>query len=267
MSDETVPDPEKFLEFLKRKGLAKRTVKEYMSYHQIVDGLEMNQDLINEFVIHKRTSNLMARAFLRNYLEFLNRYDLIQRIPRRTGRVPKKIPKYLEKNEVEMLINGANRFRDRVMVALAFDGGLRCDEIIKMRPIDINAETWDPTEIKIKGKGKKERVVMISPSAMEYLFHYMKVTGLEVRDKRLLFPISGDRFHDALTKLSRRILNKNVNPHQLRHSCASYLREKGWDIIDIKEYLGHESVATTQMYAHIKPVKLKEKFRAAFASE
>ncbi len=257
---------EKFVNYLKRKGLGPRTIKEYARYYDILEADEgINQEIVNEFLdLH---NNGVCRAFLTNLIEFLKKKDID--IPKRTGRKSVKIPKYLTKEEIEVLVTNIDNKRSRIMINLSFQGGLRPSELLNIKPFDFDWNNWkaNPEKIgnlKIKGKGNKERMVFISPELMKNIYYYVKSINKTIEKTDPIFRIGIRRWQTILNKLSERILEKKLNPHALRASCATYLHNNGWDILDIKEYLGHANIATTQIYTHINKEDLKNKFDKVF---
>ncbi len=120
----------------------------------------------------------------------------------------------------------------------------------------MNIEDVDFTEsmIRVKGKGNKERIVLLTPSAMNAILEYIKFRVAEgplfinKRNQRLS-PITVQRTIRAVAKMAG--LTSKVTPHALRHSFATHMLERGADVRVLQELLGHSNLTTTQIYTHV----------------
>jgi integrase/recombinase XerC len=156
---------------------------------------------------------------------------------------------------------GVEALRDRLMLELLYGSGLRVSELFQL---DIDAVSVRDAEVRVVGKGRKERVVPLSGKALEALEAYLP------RRSELRHPKTGVLDERALlvTRLGRRLSVRRIqrlvqrygalgagrpdlHPHALRHSCATHLLEGGADLRVIQELLGHASLATTQRYTHV----------------
>ena len=186
-------------------------------------------------------------------------------------KVGKSLPKYLSKDEIDILIETAKKknsmagIRLEFQLELLYDTGLRVSELVSL---PFNAITKRKC-IQVMGKGSKERMVPICDKVVE-LFELYKT----VRDKfitkgkksKFLFPsrsISGHQTRDAFYKNMKEVaveagINpERVSPHVFRHSFASHLIEGGADLRAVQTMLGHSDIATTQIYTHIQTDRLK----------
>jgi integrase/recombinase XerD len=207
------------------------------------------------------------------------------------------LPKYLSADEIELLISSAGDLRYarrmRAMLELLYASGLRISELCELQMGQILGD-----KLLVRGKGAKERIVPIHDSAKQALKDYLGVRrdflGNKTEDKKpkriskramlqnpkrdvvamarvtvskYVFPSSGESGHITRTGFFKAIKKcatlagispHRVSPHVLRHSFASHLLEGGANLRAIQTMLGHEDIATTQIYTHIQPGKLKD---------
>ena len=210
-----------------------------------------------------------------------------------TPRLPRRLPRVLEVDEVERLIavvdadldaaEGSPRadearaiaLRDRALVETAYAAGLRISELAAA---DLGSLELRRGELRVLGKGRKERIGLLGRPAREALEAYL-VEGrptLATRRPSLdepptaVFlnhhgePLGVRGLRGRLDRLRRLAgLPVGVSPHTLRHSFATHLLEGGADLRVVQELLGHESLATTQVYTHVSPTRLREAYRMA----
>lgn len=183
----------------------------------------------------------------------------------------KSLPKYLTINEVEQLLNfplkTAFDYRNKAMLEVMYATGLRVSELVSLEYSNVDLYN---SIIRVKGKGKKERIVPIGETASYYLKIYVE----EYRNKLIkkdnyneLFlnnhgkPISRNGFNFILENIRKETkLEKELTPHVLRHSFATHLLEGGADIRSIQEMLGHENISTTNIYTHVVNEILRENY-------
>jgi integrase/recombinase XerC len=223
-------------------------------------------------------------ATLRSFYKFLvrtNRRDANPLTAIRTPKQDKKLPRFLEFEEVKRLLEtpptdswlGA---RDRAILETLYSTGIRVSELVglNMDDIDFLGEV-----IHIRGKGKKERIAPISSSALQAIQHYMEYRNRRSQsnnhfDSRVLFVNKhGQRLS---TRSVRRKMDKYlksagldpaISPHTLRHSFATHMLNNGADLRSVQELLGHQSLSTTQVYTHLTTRKLKEVYDNAHPRE
>lgn len=187
-------------------------------------------------------------------------------------KVPKKLPQYLSKSELDDLLGIKHVTEvpvlDRAILELFYSTGIRLSELINLRlnNIDFNSGT-----IKVFGKGSKERIVPFGSHAKEAMKNYIQIRDIcNIYNSEIFFlDSSGKKLYPV--KVQRMIrkdlsivseINKK-SPHVLRHSFATHLLDNGADIRAVKELLGHESLSTTQVYTHLTPEKLKKSYKQA----
>lgn len=215
---------------------------------------------------------------LRSFFRYLMREGVLTRNPLVTVMAPKKgksLPAVLTVDEVERLIEAPDRLtplgmRDWCMFEVLYATGLRLSELLS---IEVDRVNWGGRSILVRGKGSKERIVLLGDMAIESLETYVH-GGREalVRGKespalflsRLGTPLSVRGFHVILQgHLQRAGIERHVTPHTLRHSFATHLLEGGADLRSVQELLGHASVSTTQIYTHVSEGYLREEYSKA----
>ncbi|CAN5649796.1 tyrosine recombinase XerC [soil metagenome] len=170
-------------------------------------------------------------------------------------------------------LSEALELRDRAIVECAYAAGLRISELAGARLSDIDLSRG---EVRVLGKGRKERLGMLGGPAVEALAQYLDVgrpvlaRGGPDRDSGALFlnargeALGVRGLRERFTRLVRRAgLPVKTTPHTLRHSFASHLLEGGADLRVVQELLGHASLAATQVYTHVSPGRLRSSYRAA----
>ena len=140
--------------------------------------------------------------------------------------------------------------RDRLLIELAYGSGLRREELRRLNVADVNC---DDREIRVLGKGNKIRIVPVTTKTIEVMREYLFARGV------LGGPLFMSAWGRRLSANSIYLIFKNrtgVNPHRLRHTCAGEMLKNGCSIRIIQEILGHNSLASTQIYTHIKKCDL-----------
>lgn len=186
-------------------------------------------------------------------------------------KVRKPLPKVLSSNEIDQLFtvdpSSPKEIRDRAIAELLFSSGLRVGELVALNLGDLD-ETAQ--EVRVFGKGGKERSVPVGSQALNWIRIYLKVRdAFNPEDTALFLNRFGRRMttravQQNLDKLaSKSGLSIKISPHKLRHSFATELLGNGADLRMVQEMLGHSSLAATQVYTHINFAKLQEIFSKA----
>ena len=237
---------------------------------------------------HARSTVAQRLAALRSFYRFTTRSGLTTGDPwaaLSTPRLPRRLPKVLEVDQVERLLAvvdddlaaareplaEAIALRDRALVETAYAAGLRISELAAARAEDLDLRRG---EIRVIGKGRKERIGLLGRPARHAIEAYLAdgrpALSLPGRPSAAIFlnhrggdlGVRGIRLR--LERLrSRAGLPLGVSPHTLRHSFATHLLEGGADLRVVQELLGHESLATTQVYTHVSPARLRAAYQAA----
>lgn len=263
-------------EYLETQKLSKRTIKEYTNYLYKLPK-EVNPETLSRFV-HQNNNNV-ARAFIKKFIEFgidkgyfvgEEAAELrIYKIPKIRGRTKKRQVTILNRGQVEELAGKVKSRLLRLMILTTFYLGLRRQELVGLKFNNIN---WESKVVKISyeiAKGKKERVIDVPDRLYEEFIDYFDSLPAEVvkvafENNMELFPKSAIWFSKKLSQCSEDILGFKLNPHALRHSCATYLKQQGLDLQEIAQILGHSNITTTERYAHLDRKSLSDKFIQAF---
>jgi integrase/recombinase XerC len=192
-------------------------------------------------------------------------------------RLPQRLPRPLNIEEVEALLDVPNPQtpqgqRDRAMLELLYAGGLRVSELLAL---DVGSLDLAQEQVRVLGKGAKERVVLFGAPARRALEVYLqngRQALLERRDRRtsaLFLNRFGRRL--SISMFTRTLsayalsagIERPITPHMLRHSFATHLLDGGADLRSVQELLGHESLGTTQIYTQVSQGQLRETVIAA----
>lgn len=172
--------------------------------------------------------------------------------------------KFLEYAQVRQLIDkidwdGERGRRDRALLETLFSAGFRISEALALsRKMIESHPMWHQNktlEISITGKGGWQRVIFISPKARYAIKDYLSIrTDTDER----LFPITPRGVQKMIVKRGREAgIEIRLTPHMMRHSFATNLLRKGVDLMEVKEFLGHRAISSTQVYLHVTNAQLK----------
>ena len=172
----------------------------------------------------------------------------------------KLLPNVLSKEEVKLILNAHSNIKHRTMLSLIYSCGLRRGELLNLKPNDIDSKRG--IVIIRQSKGKKDRIVPLSPKILEMLRDYYVIS----KPKTWLFEGQnvGEHYSEqSLQSVLKQALQKvgNTKPvtlHWLRHSYATHLLENGTDLRYIQELLGHNSSKTTEIYTHVSTKSIQQ---------
>ena len=229
----------------------------------------------------KYSNKTIARkiASLKSLFKYLNQQNIIENNPLqdlKIPKVPKRLPHLLSQKEILKLMSlpkhdSRNGVRDLAILELFYSTGIRISELVRIKLSDIRLNSGT---IHIKGKGNKDRIVIIGDRAMNVVKKYIVCLNKELNfNDKFLFPslfknkskhISIRTVYNIVVKYLRLVSDdEKLSPHSLRHSFATHLLENGADIIAVKKMLGHDSLSSTQIYTHIQREKLKQIYNLA----
>ena len=233
-------DLRRFLALLKQKNCAKRTV-------------------------------VRKLGAIRSFFRFLSKEKYIHNNPATsvfTPKLDKRLPEFLDEAKTASLVTAPDvstplGMRDRAILEVLYSSGIRVSELVG---IDVDDVDLISGSIKVKGKGKKERIALLGSEAQNALRRYLDEKALgNTRDKKAVFL---NKLGTRLTDRSvRRIIDKyvkkcsieqNISPHSIRHSFATHLLNNGADLRSVQELLGHKNLSTTQIYTHLGSKRIKE---------
>jgi integrase/recombinase XerC len=219
-------------------------------------------------------------ASLRAFFKYLVKKGLLNLDPMlgiTSPRQDKKLPKFLRGEQIDALLTAPDAadplgLRDAAILEVLYATGTRVSELAGM---NLNHIDMLSAEIKVLGKGSKERIVLLGRAAKEALAIYLSngraklISQKKPQEDAVFLNKNGGRLTD---RSIRRLLNKyfatvseeiNISPHVLRHSFATHMLERGADLRSIQELLGHSSISTTQIYTHVSRERLKEVYENA----
>jgi integrase/recombinase XerC len=215
-------------------------------------------------------------ASMRCYFNYMYRSGLITQNPMFKIVAPKiirKNPSVVLTNEMERILEEKRMdtsligMRNSLILELLYATGMRQAEMLEVTEDDINYET---NEIRIQGKGRKERIVPVSPSLLERIKEYVEKKKEVNADLSKLFvnkklePISKKQLYSLVCKEMESIESSiQHSPHVLRHSFATNVLAEGADLASVKEILGHKTIASTQVYTHTTIEELKKAYKLA----
>ena len=252
-------------------------------FFQVKDN-ELSLDKINHLLVRKYLGALQEKglakssvarklASIRSFFKFLSRDDIIAENPLKRVQTPKsekRLPKFLYLEEINLLLQAPDTKtvqgrRDKAILELFYSSGLRISELTHLELDQIDLEV---SYARVLGKGNKERIVPVGSYANSALREYLVARELLLKKtgkhNRVIFlnkfgdPINVRSIRNIVDKYIEKIaLNKKISPHDLRHTFATHLLDKGADLRTVQELLGHVRMSTTQIYTHITKEKLK----------
>ena len=236
-------------------------VKEYM--------FSMHAKKMSDMTIARKVATLKS---LFNYMSKNNIIDKNIMAMIKTPKISKKLPHLLTIKEINKLfsikLNNNQILMEVCILELFYATGIRISELsqIKIKNIDLSDQI-----IKVKGKGNKERIVVLGEKSIEMLKKYMAIFCIEnqkylfgslVKTKSKNEHISEKTIYNITKKHLKRISNdEKLSPHSLRHSFATHLLDAGANLMSVKELLGHESLSSTQIYTHVQLEKMKKDYK------
>ena len=219
---------------------------------------------------HKSTSINRCLSSLRSYYNYLLKENIVDTNPFKlvnSMKKEKKLPEYFKYNEYVELVNSIDinsnlGIRNRCIFEVLLCTGCRCSELVNIKLCDIDLNN---REIKVLGKGNKERIVYLGSYAIDSLNMYLGVRDeLSKKDNKYLFvnhlgnKLTTRGIRDIIDKiLLKSSLNLKITPHTFRHSFATMLLNEGCDLKSVQELLGHVSLSTTSIYTHVSNEELK----------
>jgi integrase/recombinase XerD len=238
-----------------------------------LDHLQQFITFLNDLTVSARTQARIISG-VKTFYRYLLTEELVEKDPTELLEAPKltrSLPDVLSVDEVEQLLHTidmstAEGTRNRAMLETLYSCGLRVSELINLR---ISGLHLDVGFIKILGKGNKERLVPIGEEASKQIHYYRKYVRVHLTIQNghedILFlnrrgkQLTRVMVFTVLKNLARDAgFRKKVSPHTLRHSFATHLVEGGADLRAIQEMLGHESITTTEIYAHLDNEYLRD---------
>lgn len=278
---------QKFLKYLEsQKGLSSNSLiayeKDLLKLNNYMNAEHLNiiqlkryefRGFLAELSSDGLSNNTINRilAAVKSFIKYKKRFgykDTAGILEVESQKTSKYLPIFLFDEEMEKLINFECKtkedHRDRTIFELIFSTGIRLSEAVALNIDNINKKN---NEIRILGKGNKERIVIFGKTCREYLNNYFNIRNKFLKkdlSRALFLNSKGNRLGGRGIRyiLYKRIheisINKKVSPHSLRHSFATSLIKNGADIRTVQTLLGHSSLSTTQIYTHLGLDELKD---------
>lgn len=223
-----------------------------------------------------RSTVLRKLSTLRSFFRYLSRRGYLDTDPTSalaTPKVRRKLPEFLELSEVEALLSAPDTktivgLRDQAILELLYSTGMRVGELLALNLPDMDRQN---ALVKVRGKGKKERLLPVGRPAVSALENYLaRRYELSSKPSQAIFLSQRGNRPDAKS-IRRRIekyardagIRKKITPHTLRHTFATHMLNAGADLRSVQELLGHASLSTTQIYTHVTADRLKQVYEKA----
>jgi tyrosine recombinase XerC len=259
-----------FFQFLKGKGISlleevdRHVLRDYLSY------------LVGRGIV--KASIARKLSAIRSFYRYLVREGILKTNPVEkvsSPKLDKRLPSFLTLDEVERLLNAPDLAtpqgqRDRALLELLYASGLRVSELVNL---DLNQINLDTSEIRVWGKGSKERVALMGKPATEALRNYLSQGRPKLLGGKKTNAIFLNRYGQRLPERRvQRILvdyaakagiEKRVHPHILRHTFATHLLDGGADLRVVQELLGHARLSSTQIYTHVTKSQARKVYLSA----
>lgn len=254
-----------------------KDIIDFINYLDKVDYLKIKDEDVVYYLEYlynqKYNKNSISRKLssLRSFYNYLVNNDIIAYNYFNNHKNPKKdkiLPKYIKDEDLELMFSKTKNIRDKLILELLFVTGIRVSELVNIKINDINLYN---REIKIFGKGSKERIVIFSTNCLNNLNNYLKERD-KINKKNSNYLILNKNGGKISTTSIRNILNKiklisgtktKITPHMLRHTFATDMLNNGADLVSVKKLLGHESLDTTSIYTHVTNEQVKKVYENA----
>ncbi len=191
---------------------------------------------------------------------------------------PERLPKFVEQHKINDLFENADKYfaatfegiQEQLIVDMLYSTGMRRQELIDLKWMDIN---FASNQVKVTGKGNKQRLIPIGKDLIFSLQNFQKTQKEKIKDiQTVAYVFLTENGNQLYPNFVYRLVKKHIgncstvekkSPHVLRHSFATHMSNNGAKLNDIKELLGHESLASTQVYTHNTIDQLKEIYKTA----
>ena len=241
---------------------------------------EVTSDSVRWMLVQSNKQGLSARSIglrlvvLRQWFAYLVRQKQMSMNPAvgiKAPKVGKHLPKNIDAEQIGRLLDVETdeplELRDLAMMELMYSSGLRLSEL---QGLDLGSVDLNGREVRVLGKGDKERIVPVGAKAVAALNRWLAVRErFNPKDGALFLNKRGGRLSHRAIQLAlqawgkRQGLKTHLHPHKLRHSFATHMLEASGDLRAVQELLGHSSLSTTQIYTHLDFRHLAEVYDAA----
>ena len=244
--------------------------------------LTVNHLMLRGFIVDLKNEGISNRSINRkistfkSFYKYLVRKKIVEKNPTQklqSLKDKKRLPSYVNESKMKYLLEDVldadfNNMRDQLIIEMLYTTGMRRQELISLEFSDINIHR---KELKVLGKGNKERLIPLAPYLVDLIKNYLKIRSNEFPnpEEYLLLTNKGKKtypmfVHRCVNKyLSMVSTVEKKSPHVLRHSFATHLIDNGADLNAVKDLLGHANLAATQVYTHNSIARLKEVYKKA----
>jgi integrase/recombinase XerC len=244
---------------------------------------------IDRTILRDYLANLMERGFVkrsiarklsavRSLFRYLIREEIVQTSPVKnttSPRIDRRLPEFLAADEMARLVESPDTSnpigqRDRAILELLYASGLRVSEMVGL---NVDSIDMDTREIRVWGKGSKERITLMGEPALNALQAYLIEGRQNLSGKRPSDALFINRYGNRLTersvqelldKYARTVgITKKIHPHMVRHTFATHLLDGGADLRVVQELLGHASLSSTQIYTHVSKSQARKVYMSS----
>ncbi len=243
--------------------------------------LATDVELVRGFLAHMASQNYSAAttarkiATLRSFHKWAEKRGLVSSNPMtliRTPKQPRRLPKAITVDQINKLLSAPSDSdmlgaRDRAILEVLYSTGIRVSEVVAINRQDIEL---DAGQLRIRGKGRRERVVPVGSHAANAVRRYLAVAEAERGAIAPAAPLFMNKLGSRLSSRSvrRKVakylkmagLDPDISPHTIRHSFATHLLDNGADLRAVQELLGHQSLSSTQVYTHLTTARMREAY-------
>jgi integrase/recombinase XerC len=245
---------------------------------------EVNHSYVRSWLAYQKEKGLISKSInrkissLKSFFKYHLRTGAIEATPMAqviSPKIGKRLPVFVQEADTRKLVQALNQSTDdwkslntKMLISIFYATGMRLSELIGLKEKQVD---FSKSQIKVLGKGNKERIIPIGKEIAEMIKNYqqLKKRGFEKTDDTLLVTEKGKKMYPKYAYLLvNQILGQastldKKSPHVLRHTFATHLMNNGADLNAVKELLGHSSLASTQVYTHNTIEKLKDVYKKA----
>lgn len=256
-------DLKEFVKFIKNKNIVSieyNDIRQYLLY--------LFENKYEKKTIARKISTL------RSFYKYLYNEEIISNNPMiliSNPKLDKKLPKFLNYDDLERVLSIPDiktpvGIRDALILEMLYSTGIRVSELVNIKLEDINISN---RQIKILGKGNKERYVFFGKICLEKLNNYLKNGRPYLNKKNIDYLFLNKRSNQLSDRSVRQVIDEvakkaelkmNISPHVLRHTFATHMLNGGADLKSVQELLGHENLSTTSIYTHVSNEHLRKTY-------
>ena len=275
---------------IKERKFSNHTVRAYkndlnqfndflISYDASLTYVDIDKTAIQHYIQKCSKNNFSDKTLLRkvasikSFYKFLTHngivnYNIASLIS--SPKTVKKIPSYLTIDQINQLmalpdLSTSKGIKERSILEIFYSTGLRISELIAIKKTDLDL---NKSIIKVMGKGRKHRIVILGKKSLEFIKNYLSVNK-NINNIYLYPSMNNELTHISMSYVYKMVKNylkkishnENLSPHSLRHSFATHLLNNGADLLAVKDLLGHQDLSSTQIYTHVSIDKIKKIYK------